>query len=96
MVVIGAGASGSEIASAYQRLGTKVTLYEVLDRILSTEDADTSKAALRSFKKQGIEVRTSTFYDGQEADWVVIATGRTPDVDPLGIEAAGSSSPTRG
>ncbi|HEV7751546.1 MAG TPA: FAD-dependent oxidoreductase, partial [Baekduia sp.] len=43
MVVIGAGASGSEIASAYQRLGTQVTLYEGLDRVLPSEDADISK-----------------------------------------------------
>jgi dihydrolipoamide dehydrogenase len=89
MVVIGAGASGTEIASAYARLGTKVTLYEGLDRVLPTEDADISKAANRGFKKQGIDVKTSTFYEGQEADWIVIATGRRPDADALGLEAAG-------
>jgi dihydrolipoamide dehydrogenase len=89
MVVIGAGASGTEIASAYARLGTEVTLYEGLDRVLPTEDADISKLALRSFKKQGIDVKTSTFYEGQEADWVVIAAGRGPDVEALGLEAAG-------
>src|SRR4051794_11694306 len=91
MVVIGAGASGTEIASAYARLGTQVTLYEGLERVLPTEDADISKLAERSFKKQGIEVKTSTFYDpaAQEADWVVIAAGRAPDVEALGLDAAG-------
>jgi dihydrolipoamide dehydrogenase len=89
MVVIGAGASGTEIASAYARLGTQVTLYEGLDRVLPSEDADISKAANRGFKKQGIDVKTSTFYEGQEADWIVIATGRRPDADALGLEAAG-------
>jgi len=89
LVVIGAGASGTEIASAYARLGTAVTLYEGLDRVLPTEDADISKLALRSFKKQGIDVKTSTFYEGQEADWVVIAAGRGPDVEALGLDAAG-------
>src|SRR5436190_486707 len=89
MVVIGAGASGTEIASAYARLGTQVTLYEGLERVLPTEDADISKLAERSFKKQGIEVRTATFYEGQEADWVVIAAGRGPDVEGLGLDAAG-------
>ncbi|HEV7496347.1 dihydrolipoyl dehydrogenase [Baekduia sp.] len=89
MVVIGAGASGTEIASAYQRLGTQVTLYEGLDRVLPTEDADISKAAARGFKKQGIEVKVGTFYEGQEADWVVIAAGRGPDVAALGLDAAG-------
>jgi dihydrolipoamide dehydrogenase len=89
MVVIGAGASGTEIASAYARLGTQVTLYEGLDRVLPSEDADISKAALRGFKKQGIDVKTSTFYEGQEADWIVIAAGRGPDVEGLGLDAAG-------
>src|SRR3954468_24748388 len=89
MVVIGAGASGTEIASAYARLGTQVTLYEGLERVLPTEDADISKLAERSFKKQGIEVKTGTFYEGQEADWVVIAAGRGPDVEGLGLDAAG-------
>jgi dihydrolipoamide dehydrogenase len=89
MVVIGAGASGAEIASAYQRLGTQVTLYEGLDRVLPSEDADISKAAARGFKKQGIDVKVGTFYEGQEADWVVIAAGRGPDVAALGLDAAG-------
>jgi dihydrolipoyl dehydrogenase len=91
MVVIGAGASGTEIASAYARLGTQVTLYEGLERVLPAEDADISKLGERSFKKQGIEVKTSTFYDpaAQEVDWVVIAAGRGPDVEGLGLDAAG-------
>jgi dihydrolipoamide dehydrogenase len=70
-------------------MGTEVTLYEGLERVLPTEDADISKLALRSFKKQGIDVKTATFYEGQEADWVVIAAGRGPDVEALGLEAAG-------
>jgi dihydrolipoamide dehydrogenase len=92
LAVIGAGASGTEIASAYQRLGAQVTLYEGLDRVLPTEDADISKAALRGFKKQGIEVKTSTFFDAADKDkfdWVVIAAGRGPDVAALGLDAAG-------
>src|SRR4029079_9267779 len=89
MVVIGAGASGTEIASAYARLGTQGTLYEGLERVLPSEDADISKLAERSFKKQGIDVKTATFYEGQEADWIVIAAGRGPDVEGLGLDAAG-------
>jgi dihydrolipoamide dehydrogenase len=92
LAVIGAGASGTEIASAYQRLGAQVTLYEGLDRVLPTEDADISKAALRGFKKQGIEVRTGTFFDAADTgkyDHVVIAAGRAPDVSALGLDAAG-------
>ncbi len=45
IVVIGAGASGTEIASAYVRLGSEVLLFEALDRVLPTEDADISRVA---------------------------------------------------
>jgi dihydrolipoyl dehydrogenase len=105
MVVVGAGASGTEIASAYARLGVNVQLFEALDRVLPTEDADISKLAERGFKKQGIEVRTGTLvenvqshddrctftFGGQddEAEWLVIAAGRGPDVEGLGIEDVG-------
>ena len=53
--VLGAGASGTEIASAYGRLGTEVLLFEMLDRVLPTEDADISKVAARAFGKQNIK-----------------------------------------
>lgn len=112
MAVIGSGASGSEIASAYARLGVEVKLFEALDRVLPSEDADISKLALRGFKKQGIDVYTSTLvtdvvsgktsvsfrYGDQtgEADWVVIAAGRGPDVEGLGLEAAGVAVDERG
>ncbi len=105
MVVVGAGASGTEIASAYARLGTDVKLVEALDRVLPTEDADISKLAERSFKKQRIEVHTGTLVtdvsatDGSvtfkygdesgEAEWFVIAAGRGPDIEGLGLDAAG-------
>ena len=105
LAVVGAGASGTEIASAYARLGSAVTLYEGLDRVLPTEDADISKIAERGFKKQGIKVRTGVFVkdvvsgsdsvtftvEGQpaEAEWLVIAAGRAPDIENLGLEEAG-------
>jgi len=105
LAVVGAGASGTEIASAYVRLGSKVQLFEGLDRVLPVEDADISKAAARGFKKQGIDVHTKTFVTdvdsgessvtftyGEEqgqADWLVIAAGRGPDVEGLGLDAAG-------
>jgi dihydrolipoamide dehydrogenase len=105
MVVVGAGASGTEIASAYARLGVKVQLFEALDRVLPTEDADISKLAERGFKKQGIELHTSTLVEnvqshddrctftvgGQDdaAEWLVIAAGRGPDVEGLGLDDAG-------
>jgi dihydrolipoamide dehydrogenase len=105
LVVVGAGASGTEIASAYARLGVQVKLFEALDRVLPTEDADISKLAERGFKKQGIKVHTGTLVENVEtsdtsctfsfggeageADWLVIAAGRGPDVEGLGLDEAG-------
>jgi dihydrolipoamide dehydrogenase len=112
LAVIGSGASGSEIASAYVRLGVDVKLFEALDRVLPSEDADVSKLAERGFKKQGIEVHTGTlvtdvvsgkdsvtFKHGEEtgeAEWVVIAAGRGPDIEGLGLETAGVKLDERG
>jgi dihydrolipoamide dehydrogenase len=106
MAVVGAGASGAEIASAYARLGVEVLLFEALERVLPTEDADISKLAERGLKKQGITIHTNTLveeiqsaeggvtftYGGSgegEVQWLVIAAGRGPDVEGLGLEQAG-------
>jgi dihydrolipoamide dehydrogenase len=105
MAVIGAGASGAEIASAYGRMGTKVLLFEALDRVLPTEDADISKAAGRALAKQNMEIHTGTLVENvetgdsnvslsygdqrAEVDWLVIAAGRGPDIEALGLDAAG-------
>jgi dihydrolipoamide dehydrogenase len=114
LTVVGAGASGAEIASAYARLGSEVLLFEALDRVLPTEDADISKAVERGLKKQGMTIHTSTLVrdvatgeasvtytfgdDGGagESEWLVIAAGRGPDIDGLGLEAAGVTLDDRG
>jgi dihydrolipoyl dehydrogenase len=105
LAVVGAGASGAEIASGYARLGAEVVLFEALDRVLPTEDADISKLVERGLKRQGVTVHTATFVEdvvsgeasvkfthGEEArevEWLVIATGRAPDVRGLGLDDAG-------
>jgi dihydrolipoamide dehydrogenase len=112
MAVVGAGASGAEIASAYARLGTEVMLFEALERVLPTEDADISKAAERGLKRQGMKIHTGTLVenvevdDGSvrfthggkqaEVDWLVIAAGRGPDIETLGVEEAGVKLDERG
>ncbi|MDX1659294.1 MAG: dihydrolipoyl dehydrogenase [Nitriliruptorales bacterium] len=58
-VIIGAGAIGMEFASMWQPMGTEVTVVEALDRALPLEDADSSKAIERAFRRKGIEVLTS-------------------------------------
>ncbi len=60
MVIVGSGAIGMEFAYFYNTFGTKVTVVEMVDRILPLEDADISKAALKIFEKQGIAFRTGS------------------------------------
>lgn len=60
MVVVGSGAIGSEFAYFYSTIGTKVTLVEFMDNIVPVEDDEVSKQLARSFKKAGIDVRTSS------------------------------------
>ena len=105
IAVVGAGASGSEIASAYIRFGAEVILIEMLDQILPAEDKDTARVVERTFKKQGIEISTGTpvenvevgsdsvkFTYGEksaEVDYLVIAGGRGPDTEALKLDDAG-------
>jgi dihydrolipoamide dehydrogenase len=58
LLVIGSGAIGIEFASFYQTLGAKVTVVEVLDRILPVEDAEISGIAHKQFEKQGMVIKT--------------------------------------
>jgi dihydrolipoamide dehydrogenase len=111
LAVVGAGASGAEIASAYGRFGTEVTLIEMLDRVLPAEDKDMSKVVERAFKKQNITVSTGTpvesvdagkksvkvkYGDSEvEVDYLCIAGGRAPDVGPLNLDEAGVKTTDR-
>jgi dihydrolipoyl dehydrogenase len=112
LAVVGAGASGAEIASAFARLGSEVLLLEALERLLPTEDADISRLVERGLKRQGIGVHTSTpvadvkggetsvsFSYGAESaevDYLVICAGRGADVDGLGLAEAGIELGDRG
>jgi dihydrolipoamide dehydrogenase len=105
IAVVGAGASGAEIASAYGRLGTEVLLFEALDRVLPTEDADISKVAGRALAKQNMTIHTGTMVENvkgaddkvtfsfgdqsEEVEWFIIAAGRGPDIEGLGLDEAG-------
>jgi len=105
IAVVGAGASGCEIASAYGRFGTEVLLIEMLDQILPAEDKDMGRVVGRAFKKQNIAVSTGTpvenveagdksvklSYGGEsaEVDYLCVAGGRSADVDGLGLAEAG-------
>src|SRR3954449_12864691 len=77
LAVIGAGASGTEVASAFGRLGTEVTLLEALPQILPLEDKDIARAAAREIGKQGVEIVTDANIENVDVtdDGVTIAYG---------------------
>jgi dihydrolipoamide dehydrogenase len=105
VAVVGAGASGCEIASAYGRFGAEVLLIEMLDQILPAEDKDVVRVVERAFKKQNITISTGTPVENVEAgdrsvkltygdssaevDFLCVAGGRAPDVEGLGLADAG-------
>jgi dihydrolipoyl dehydrogenase len=105
IAVVGAGASGCEIASAYGRFGTEVLLIEMLPQILPAEDKDMARVVERAFKKQNIAISTGspvenvelgkdsvkfTYGDSSaEVDYLLIAGGRAPDTEGLGLAEAG-------
>jgi dihydrolipoamide dehydrogenase len=105
IAVVGAGASGAEIASGYGRYGTEVLLIEMLDQILPAEDKDLARVVERAFKKQNITISTGTPVENVEAtdksvrftygdqsaevEYLCIAGGRAPDTEGLGVAEAG-------
>ena len=60
LIVMGAGAIGVEFAYFYNAYGTKVTIVEMMDRILPIEDTDVSSELARNFKKSGIDISVNT------------------------------------
>ncbi|HLY58606.1 MAG TPA: dihydrolipoyl dehydrogenase [Stellaceae bacterium] len=64
LLVIGSGAIGIEFASFFHNLGSKVTVVEMLDRVLPVEDEEISAFARKSFEKQGIRIVTSATVEG--------------------------------
>jgi dihydrolipoyl dehydrogenase len=105
LAVIGCGASGVEVGSAFGRLGSKVTMLEAVPQILPLEDEEIAKAAAREIAKQNVEIFTGVNIEGAEAkddgveltwggetkkfDYLCIAAGRGPDVEGLGLAEAG-------
>lgn len=67
LIVVGSGAIGMEFGYFYHTYGTKVTVVEMLDRILPVEDDDVSQAMLRFYKKAGMDIKTGTTCVGVDA-----------------------------
>ncbi|MBZ9539627.1 mercury(II) reductase [Modicisalibacter tunisiensis] len=104
MVVIGAGFVALELAQAFARLGSRVTVL-ARSRLLSGEDPAVGDAVEAAFRREGIEVLNQTQasrvdYSDREfvletnagtlrADQLLVATGRTPNTEALNLEAIG-------
>jgi dihydrolipoamide dehydrogenase len=105
LVVLGGGIIGCEFASIFQRFGSEVTIVEMLPTLIPQEDADASQELAKQFKKRGIEVHLETQLekveethgelfvhfggDTRACDLVLVATGRGPSVEGLGLEEIG-------
>jgi dihydrolipoamide dehydrogenase len=64
LIVIGGGIIGLELGSVWKRLGAKVTVVELLPAILPGMDDEVVKEAEKTFKKQGLDIRTGTKVTG--------------------------------
>jgi dihydrolipoamide dehydrogenase len=105
LVILGGGIIGVEFASIMQRFGSEVTIIEMLPALIPLEDEDASKELAKQFKKRGIEVHLETQCDkvedtgdglrvhfgGQtkDCDLMLVATGRGPVVENIGLEDIG-------
>lgn len=118
LVVVGAGAIGLELGSVWARLGSKVTVVELLPRAAAGYDDDISKLLERSLKRQGLGLELGTKVtgwskasgkkkavlkaerDGKEltftADRILVAVGRRPFTEGLGLEAVGIATDRSG
>jgi pyruvate/2-oxoglutarate dehydrogenase complex dihydrolipoamide dehydrogenase (E3) component len=105
LLILGAGPVGVEMAQAYARLGSRVSLIEQAQRILPRFDRDISRqlkqqlladgvnivhGAVERVQQQG-DVRTLVLDDGRElsGDQLLVAVGRRPAIEALGLEKAG-------
>jgi pyruvate/2-oxoglutarate dehydrogenase complex dihydrolipoamide dehydrogenase (E3) component len=109
LLVIGAGAIGLELAQAFARLGSAVSVIDVAAELLPREDPDVAPVIRDALEAEGVKfalgatIREITQVDGSvrvhlatagvdqtlEGDALLVATGRRPNVEGLGLDAAG-------
>ena len=85
LVVIGGGYIGLELGSVWRRLGSKVTVLEYADRILTGIDADIASEALTLFRKQGLDIRL-----GVQVISARVVRGNAGASDRCVVECAGA------
>jgi len=112
LVVLGGGPIGSELAQAFARLGSRVTVLQRGDHLIPRDDPDMIDLLERRFAEEGIDVRFGaqlasarrengevvlTLGDGElRTDAVLVAVGRNIDATGLGLAAAGVQTGRRG
>jgi mercuric reductase len=102
LLVLGGGPVGLEFAQVFARFGSRVTLVQGASRVSPRSDADATAQLEAAFEEEGIEVLTGTtverfespaaiLSDGRtiDAERVLLASGRVPNVGELGLEAIG-------
>ena len=102
LVILGGSYIGLEFGQMYARFGSKVTIIERAAHLLSHEDRDITDAVCKILEDEGIEVVTGAeeiaVEPGIRVTWkggevtgshLLVALGRTPNTDDLGVEAAG-------
>ncbi|MBT5915894.1 MAG: dihydrolipoyl dehydrogenase, partial [Opitutae bacterium] len=89
IAIMGAGAIGAEFAYFLNAFGTKVTLIEMLPKVLPVEDVEVSDAIQKSFTGQGIDCRINTRVDGIEVgtDSVQLTLGSEKGDEKLEVES---------
>jgi pyruvate/2-oxoglutarate dehydrogenase complex dihydrolipoamide dehydrogenase (E3) component len=110
LAVMGGGPVGAELAQFFARLGSHVTVIEHGPRLLGRVHEDAGAVIGDVFEAEGIDVRTGvavervrpgvvlTLSDGSsvEAERLLVATGRRPNVESLGLEQLGVTIGQRG
>ena len=113
LIVLGGGYVGLELAQAFRRFGSRVTVVERNGALIHREDQDVTEAVEQLLRDEGIEIRTGTVVDrvegksgesvrlqtagGQiEGTHLLVAGGRTPNTDGIGLESAGVETDGRG
>lgn len=102
VAIIGAGAIGSEFALILGSTGSEVHLFEMLDQVVPGSEPEAAKALAREMKKKGVKIRTGVGvgpaevgddrvivpFEGEhvEVDKVLVAVGRAPVTDDVGLE----------
>jgi pyruvate/2-oxoglutarate dehydrogenase complex dihydrolipoamide dehydrogenase (E3) component len=105
LLVVGAGAVGLELAQAFARFGSRVTIVEGVDRIAFRDDEEAAAQLAAALADEGIEVVTGAFVDRVRRDpgalvatvggreirvaRILLAAGRAPNVEELELERAG-------